>query len=89
MPSDPPIGQDTPVDWDAVEEAAAEAGCVAFHRKRDDEMNDKRQRSSTFIASDAAGLVDQVLVAAEEYNIEFRKSLVEQVIAGLREEMER
>lgn len=42
MPSEPHVDppstiDDTPVDWDAVEEAAAEAGCVAFHRTRDDE----------------------------------------------------
>jgi hypothetical protein len=34
---DPPLDQDTPVDWDAVEEAARERGCLEYHRKRDNE----------------------------------------------------
>lgn len=36
-PVDPPEDLDTPVDWDKVDEAAAEAGCKAYHRKLEED----------------------------------------------------
>jgi hypothetical protein len=79
---DPRLDTETPVDQDEVD---ATVGCDAFHRKRDDDM----QRSGTFIASDVANLVDAVLVKCEEYHVAYRVSIIEEVIAGLREEMEK
>ena len=38
LPNDPPIDIDTPVDWDAVEEAMYEAGCKKHHRHEEDEL---------------------------------------------------
>lgn len=47
------------------------------------------KRSTVFMASDVAATADAALVASEEYDVENRPFFVEQVIAGLQEEMEK
>ncbi len=84
LPTDPQsTPDDVPVDWDAVEGAAAEAGCVAFHRKRDDEMDDEIRREVI------DKLVNDILTAAESFcgSVDSRPAFIESVIHVLREEM--
>jgi hypothetical protein len=54
-----------------------------------DVVNAARWRSSTFLTSDIAAMVDRVLIAAEDYHVDNRAFFVREVIAGLQEEMEK